>query len=129
MAIIDYNGVRTFSDSLQIDDIGNCAIRCEGYYKDGKTTLPCEYYMVTRTIMGKTGVFKFGPVDPEVYGQQMLNSFSASYKKIPYKEATIEREISMFINDGLKQVTLAEVILPEEAFEAYPSIEETYMNL
>ena len=52
--LFDYQATKTFANTLQLDDIGNCAIRCEGSYRDGKITLPGDYYLVTKTIMGKT---------------------------------------------------------------------------
>ena len=34
--LFDYSATRTFNQTLQIDDIGNCAIRGEGSYRDGR---------------------------------------------------------------------------------------------
>lgn len=125
--IFDYNATRTFADTLQVDDPGNCAIRCEGIYYEGK--IPCygEYYLITKTVMGKTSVLKFGPVVADL--PYALNSFDASFKQFKYKEATIEKEIKLFINDGKKGITKAEEVLDLDAFNAYPSMQDTFDNL
>lgn len=125
--LIDYNGVRTFTDSLQIDDIGNCAIRCEGTYRDGRVTVYGEYYLITKTVAGRTAIVKFGPVVPELPAMQ--NSFECTYKNIAYKEQAIIREITMFMNDGMKGISKAEVILELEAFDAFPVLKDTFDNL
>ena len=64
--LFDYQATKTFANTLQIDDIGNCAIRSEGSYRDGKITLPGDFYLVTKTIMGKTYIAKFGPLVPDI---------------------------------------------------------------
>ena len=125
--IFEFNATKTFTETLQIDDIGNCAIRCEGITREGKIAFPAEYYLITKTIMGKTGIIKFGPVLPDM--SDMQNNFAVAYKVTTYKEQTIEREINIFINDGRKEITKAEAITEFEAFDAYPSIKDTFENL
>ena len=127
MAIFDYQSVRTFENTLQVNDIGNCAIRGEGSYKDGKIRFPGEYYLITKTIMGRTYIAKFGPIAPNIPG--MPNTFSVSFKIVAYKEPTIEREINLFLNDSFASIENAEEILEQEAFDVYPSLEETFNNL
>jgi hypothetical protein len=56
--LFDYSATRTFTQTLQIDDPGNCAIRGEGTYRDGKVTFDCDYYMIIKTVMGKTTFIK-----------------------------------------------------------------------
>lgn len=125
--LFDYQATKTFANTLQIDDIGNCAIRCEGSYRDGKITLPGDYYLVTKTIMGKTYIAKFGPMVPDI--PYMPNTFSASFKVISYKEASICKEIQLFLNDGAHAITQAEEVLEMEVYEAFPSLEDTFNNL
>ena len=125
--IFEFNATKTFTDTLQIDDIGNCAIRCEGVMREGRIKMPADYYMIIKTIMGKTGILKFGPVMPDM--NEMLSTFDATFKKINYKEQSIEHEIDLFINDARKEITKAEAITEFEAFEAYPSVEDTFENL
>lgn len=125
--LFDYQATKTFENTLQINDIGNCAIRCVGRYKDGKVFLPGEFYLVTKTIMGRTYLAKFGPMIPDI--PYMQNTFDASYKIFAYKEATICREIELFLNDATRKITEAEEITDLEVFANFPSLEETFNNL
>ena len=96
----------------------------EGYefdywtYKDGKITLPGDYYIIVKTIMGKTTFIKWGPLEPDF--EALPNTFKLEVKTAPYKEATIAKEIQSFINDGLKGIHDAFEVLPEEAAEFLP---------
>jgi hypothetical protein len=125
--LFDYQATKTFENTLQINDIGNCAIRCVGRYKDGKVFLPGEFYLITKTIMGRTYLAKFGPMIPDI--PYMQNTFDASYKIFAYKEATICREIELFLNDATRKITEAEEITDLEVFANFPSLEETFNNL
>jgi hypothetical protein len=125
--LFDYQATKTFANTLQVDDIGNCAIRCLGRYKDGKVYFPGEFYLITRTIMGRTYLAKYGPMVPDI--PYMPNTFDASFKIFAYKEATICREIQLFLNDTTHDITEAEEITDIEVFENFPSLEETFSNL
>lgn len=127
MATFEYKATKTFEDILQIDDIGNCAIRCEGTYKDGRITNFGEYYLITKTVMGVTSILKFGPIIPDI--PYMPTSFESSFEQLAFKEPQIEKKISMFINDGFYNISVAESILPEVALERYPSAIITFENL
>jgi len=127
MALIDYNATKTFTETLQIDDIGNCTIKCEGTYFEGRIPFFAYYYMSIKTIMGKTSIVKFGPIDPDF--PTMPNSFEASYKKINFKEPAIIKEIQQFVNDGLKGISKAEVVIETEAYEAWPDLQDTMENM
>lgn len=116
--LFDYSATRTFTQTLQIDDPGNCAIRGEGTYRDGKVTFDCDYYMIIKTVMGKTTFIKWGPIEPDF--ERLPNTFKLEIKTAPYKEATIAKEIQSFINDGFKNIQNAVELLPEEAFEYLP---------
>lgn len=127
MALFDYQATKTFANTLQVDDIGNCAIRCEGSYRDGKINMPGDFYLVAKTIMGKTYIAKFGPMIPDI--PYMPNTFEASFKVINYKEAAICKEIQLFLNDSTHAITQAEEITDLEVFEMFPSLEDTFNNL
>lgn len=116
--LFDYNATRTFSQTLQIDDPGNCAIHGEGTFRDGKITFEGDYYLVVKTVMGKTTFIKWGPLMPDF--DALPNTFKLEVKTTPYKEATIAKEIQGFINDGLKGIQAATEILIEEAIELLP---------
>ena len=117
--LIDYSATKTFTQSLQINDIGNCAIHGEGSFRDGKVTLPGDYYMIVSTIMGKTTMIKWGPMIPDIVA--LPNTFKLEIKTCQYKELTIIREIQSFINDGLKGIHDATEMLPEETLEFLPT--------
>ena len=116
--LFDYSATKTFNQTLQIDDPGNCAIHGEGSFRDGKVTLPGDYYMIVKTVMGKTTFIKWGPIMPDI--DLLPNTFKLEVKTSTYKEATIAKEIQSFINDGFKNIQNATEILPEEAFEFLP---------
>ena len=122
--IVEYNATRTFTDALTLNDPGNCAIRGEGSFKDGKITLEGDYYLIIRTVMGKTTFIKWGPLIPDL--ETLPNTFKLEIKTSPYKEATVAREIQSFINDGFKDIQKAEEILVEEALEFLPQ-ENNYL--
>lgn len=123
--LIDYSATKTFTETLQLDDPGNCAIHGEGTFKDGKVTFEGDFYMIIKTIMGKTTFIKWGPLIPDL--ETLPNTFKLEIKTSPYKEPTIEKEIKNFINDGFKNIQKAEEILPEEAIEFLPN-EDNYWS-
>lgn len=116
--IIEYNATRTFTDTLELDDPGNCAIRGEGFFRDGKIILDGEYYLVISTVMGKTTFIKWGPLIPDI--DILPNTFKLEIKTSPYKEYTIEKEIKAFINDGFKGIQSAEELAVDDALTFLP---------
>lgn len=118
--IIDYAAQKTFTDSVDIIDAGNCCLRCSD--NSGG-----EYYVVTKTVMGKTGILKFGPVVADM--AVLLENFSVEYKKIDYKEPMIQKEISKYINDARKQISSVENAVEPEAWTSFPDIAEAFNNM
>lgn len=117
--LFDYSATKTFTQTLQIDDPGNCAIYGEGNFKDGRVTLPGDFYMIIKTVMGKTTFIKWGPLIPDL--DALPNTFKLEVKTAPYKETTIVKEIQSFINDGFKGIQTAEELSVEEAIKFLPS--------
>jgi hypothetical protein len=117
--LIDYSATRTFTQTLQIDDIGNCAIHGEGSFRDGRVVFPGDYYMIVKTIMGKTTFIKWGPLMTDFTA--LPNTFKLEVKTAAYKEATVLKEIQSFINDGMKGITEAEALQVEEVLEYLPT--------
>ena len=116
--IYDYSGTKTFTASLEVDDPGNCAILANGYYPVGKgLKLPGDYYMIIRTVDGITTVLKWGAVTdlPDLH-----SGYSLDVKSFKYKEASIHREIQLFLNDGQKFIYDAKVITKDEALANTP---------
>jgi hypothetical protein len=117
--IFEYSVQKTFNESIDVVDIGNTALRCHGSKLD-------FYYIILKTIMGKTHILKFGPVMPDI--DVLFSDFTVSYKKIDYKENLIEKEVDKFINDYKKEITLVEEITEYEAWQDFPDIQQCFEN-
>ena len=116
--IYDYSGTKTFTASLVVDDPGKCAICANGYYQGGKgVKLPGDYYMIVRTIDGVTTILKWGAVTELT---ELVSGYSLDVKQFKYKEASIHREIQLFLNDGQKFIYEAKVIDIDAALEKTP---------
>ena len=117
--LIDYSGTKTFEATLVVDDPGNCAVKAEGYYPVAKgIKMPGTYYLIIKTVMGTTKVLKWGAIaDPD---GELPNGFDLNFKSFQYKEASILRELSLFLNDGTKAIYDAEVITIDDALNALP---------
>ena len=116
--IYDYSGTKTFTASLVVDDPGNCAICANGYYSVGKgIKLPGDYYMIVRTIDGVTTILKWGAVTELT---ELVSGYSLDVNQFKYKEASIHREIQLFLNDGQKFIYEANVIDIDTALEKTP---------
>ena len=117
--IFEYSVQKTFNEAIDVVDIGNTALRCHGKKLD-------FYYIILKTVMGKTHVIKFGPVMPDI--DVLFNDFTVSYKKMDYKENLIEKEVDKFINDYKKEITLVEEITEYEAWLDFPDIKNQFEN-
>ena len=113
-ALFNFDLQKTYAQSVEVEDLGNCALRCSN--QDF-----VEFYLTTQTVMGKTYVLKFGPILPDL--AIPADDFALTYKKFDYKESLIEKEINQFINDGRRKINLIEIIPIEDALEAIPAAE------
>lgn len=118
--IFEFSIQKTFTDSVDIVDIGNTALRCINRNGD-------NYYIINKTTMGKTSILKFGPICPDL--EILLSDFMVSYKKIDYKENLISREIDKFINDFKKEISTVEEITEYEAWQDFPAIQQWFENI
>lgn len=111
-AIFDFDSQKTFAQSIELEDIGNCALRC---------TNPAfeDYYIITQTSMGKTYILKFGPLVADL--TELNEDFNLSYKKIDYKETIITKEINLLLNDTKKKINQVMIIELSEALEQLPT--------
>lgn len=117
--VFEYSVQKTFSQSIDVVDMGNTALRCTNKLKD-------DYYIITKTIMGKTSIIRFGPVCSDI--DVLINDFSVEYKKIDYKELAIFKEISKFINDFKKEIDIVEEVTELEAWKDFPAIQQLFEN-
>lgn len=115
--IIDYKQDYVFTESIDIEDIGNTCIKAVA--KNG-----AEHYVITKTILGKTSILKFGPVMPDL--PELCIGFSVSYNKIDYKEGKICKEISMLLNNPKVEIEKAEVVTEYEAYQVFPNVVEAF---
>ena len=118
--IFEFSVQRTFTESIDVVDMGNTALRCTN--RDMET-----YFIITKTVMGKTHIIKFGPVCPDI--ELLISDFSVTYKKIDYKENLIFKEIDKFINDYKKEIDVVEEITEYEAWEDFPQIKQLFDNV
>ena len=105
--------------SLDIEDIGNCAIEaCDdrGVYK----------YLVIKTNLGETKVFTYGPTIPDI--PIPAKSVNISFKRISYNEAKIGGIIEKFLQDPYMSITQANEVTAEEALSNCMDLIE-YMKL
>lgn len=117
--IFEYSVQRTFNEEIDVVDIGNTALRCTNTKMD-------SYYIILKTVMGKTSILKFGPVCPDI--DVLLNDFTVNYKKIDYREPSICKEIDKFINDFRKDIVKIEEITEYEAWQDLPAIKQYFEN-
>ena len=117
--IFEFSVQKTFNQSIDIVNIGNTALRCVNKQMD-------SYYIITRTVFGKTSILKFGPVCPDI--DVLINDFSVSYKKVDYKEGLLFKEIDKFLNDFKKEIDTVEEITEFEAWEDFPLIQQYFEN-
>lgn len=117
--IFEYSAQRTFTDSIDVVDIGNTALKCTNVKLD-------DYYIILKTVMGKTSIIKFGPVCPDI--EVLINDFAVSYKKLDYREPSIKKEIDKFINDFRKEINSIVEITEYEAWQAFPAIQQYFEN-
>lgn len=118
--LFEFSVQKTFNESIDVVDAGNTALRCTNKNLE-------DYYLITKTIMGKTHILKFGPVCSDV--ELLLNDFTVSYKKIDYKESVLFKEIDKFINDYKKDVDAIEEITEYEAWEDFPAVKQLFENV
>ena len=118
--VVDYDKESVFTKQLDIVDPGNCAIRCI-------VEEITEYYLLIKTVYGRTYVLKFGPIMVDL--DSIEDFFTVSYTIFDYKEGRIQKEITKLLQDDKKPASEAEVITVEEALEAFPNIRELYLQI
>ena len=118
--VFEFSVQRTFNQSIDVVDMGNTVLRCTN-------TQLLDFYIITRTILGKTHILKFGPICPDF--DMLINEFSVNYKKIDYKESQVYKEIDKFINDFKKDINNVEEFTEYEAWQEFPTIQEWFENI
>lgn len=117
--IFEYAVQKIFMQAIDIVDIGNFGIRCtnsKGY----------EYYLLTRTTLGKTSILTFGPILPDI--PVLVDKFAVAFTKIDYKESKIEKAVQTYINDPSKEISNIEEVLDLEFWDAFPIVKDCFEN-
>ena len=108
----EYARQSEFTADIEIDTIGNCAIR-------GICTNEMYYICVIRTSIGLTELFESGPYLPD---GTLSTICETSYQKIEYDERKIRKFIASFLQTPRKPSILniyqAEQISIEEALNS-----------
>ena len=119
--IFEYSAQKTFLQSLVVDDPGNMALRCD-------TEEGVEFYLITKTIMGKTIVLTSGPtlIDaPNIF----LEKYNFNIVKFNYSEKQLSKVIKTFINDPIKKIAQIDEITVQEALQNLPNLVEGFYSL
>lgn len=116
--IFEYDQQPVFMQQINVDDLGNVALRCSN--DKGR-----EYYIVVKTFLGKTALLKFGPILADLCA--LIDNMELTYKRFDFKENVIEREIDKYLNDGRCGINKVEVITEAEALSAMPTA-ESFIN-
>jgi hypothetical protein len=116
--IFEFDQQPVFMQNIQVEDIGNFALRCSN--EKGK-----EWYIVVKTYLGKVAMLKFGPVYPDI--SALLENMDLTFKKFDFKEMTIERETDKFLNDGRNAINKVEIIQETQALAMMPTA-ESFLN-
>lgn len=105
-ASFDYVHQTVAMDSIEIGDVGNCALNVLNDNAE-------EWYLAVATEMGWTTVIQFGPLIADI--DDLPNSFYFSRNKFEYSEKGLVKTIYNFLNDNKRGITQAFEIDYEEA--------------
>lgn len=114
--IFDYKREAVFTKSFDIVDIGNFTIRAT-------SDDMFDYFVIVKTVMGTTGIIKFGPCLPDL--GTLCDDYIMTYTNCDFKEKTICREVSSFINDSKKKISNVVELTEYEALACLPDITRT----
>lgn len=120
---LDYNSKFNPQNSLEIKDIGNCAI--EGVNNDG-----LYFYLITTTIRGQVTIATCGPVIPDI--DELPNGYTCNITNMMFNQNKLKLTISKWLN-GLKPgknkpITEAKQIDKISALDQFRSIKAYYLS-
>ena len=94
MIEIPYNLLsKTYANTIEIEDIGNCSLKLISQYG-------CEYTFITKTALGKTQIFKYGPIisDIELFPAEV----ECSFRRIDFNVFALKKELLKLRDNGKK---------------------------
>lgn len=103
---IKYFHMVTAMDSIEIEDVGQCAI--EACNDSG-----AFYYLIIKTRDGFSDILEYGPIVLDV--KILPKSVICNYTHIEYDQKKIVKIIDTFLNNPKRNITQAREIDKEEA--------------
>ena len=111
---IEFNMQWSPQNSIDIDNIGDCAIECFN------EKLEYNYYILIDTDMGMSGIYTWGPVLED--NSMLLPDFTFNFTELEYKESKIIKNLNKYINNMNRGITHAKLISKKEALEHIPEL-------
>ena len=102
----DYMIKTVAGDSIDILDIGNCALQINNDRGE-------FWYLIIKTELGWTEVFEFGPITPDI--KRLPTLCSMIYKRFEYRQNKIEDIIFNAINSASRNVTQVTEVSVDDA--------------
>lgn len=107
MITIEFNKQLMPQNLIDVEDIGNVCLEAvnedDGFF----------YYLLIKTYAGVSTTISYGPVVPDV--ALLPDEYSLEFKRMNFKDTSIIKFISFWLNDRSKNITSAQVI-DETAF-------------
>ena len=104
-----YNLQQTLTNSVYVEDVGNCAL--EAIDEQGT-----HHYFLTKTVMGRTFTLTFGPLVPDI--EELPKSYSVTYTKKNYDDEGLAKTIQAWAAPkkgsnivSIKQIPLEDAIM------------------
>ena len=119
MRTFDFNISHLALNSIDIEDIGNCAIEC-------KNDDNLFFILIIRTTMGTSSIYTCGPFNPDV--NLLPTGFSSSLTRLDFNISKIEKIIMSFLNDKYAKITSAQEISLDEAIDEFVDFKQYLEN-
>lgn len=103
-------------ESIDIEDIGNCAI-------DAYNDLGYEWMLLIVTHDGNTEIIEYVPILPDLENYSP-SRVSCSYERMQFRESKVSKVIDKFLNDSYKGITQVFEISPEEIIPKIKNLTE-----
>ena len=121
MTQFSYCPQKSYMGQLDVEDIGNCAIHIMA--ASPITMSLDEYYMVIRTVRGRTSILQYGPRHIEL--KELPGKVFLSYQSFEYSPSKVGKCITSFLTDAPgKSVSAAETVDFGKAYGACRSLIE-----
>ena len=119
-ARIDYNLQQVLTETAYVEDVGNCAL--EAIDEDG-----LSYFLVIKTVDGRTFSLSFGPLIPDVI--ELPPAYSVEYIKRQYDDKKLAKFIQGWAApkrgpnyQEIKQIGV------QEALDLYRDVKSYFIN-